>query len=114
MIDKYNIKEKSKKEKNLIPPKIEEIKEYAFSRNIRNVDLDYFFNFYDNTDWTDSTGEPVKNWKKLLVSISSKIKKNQETSFAYGSKKPTATDKLARQASELAKHYARTLADEEK
>lgn len=113
LIDR-NIKEKNKKEKILNPPKIEEIKEYAFQRNIRNVDLDYFHNFYDNTDWTDSNGEPVKNWKKLLVSISAKIKKNQETNFAYGTKKPSATDKLARQAAELASHYAGTLAGEEK
>ena len=107
--DDIIIKEKINKKENQRPPSQEEIEAYAMKCGISKKDSDFFYNYYTSNDWKTNTGEPVRNWKILLQHMISKKKK-----YDNNIKKPTATDKLARQAAELASHYAGTLSGEGK
>jgi len=100
-------KEKYKKEK-LKNPSLEEVEAFAMKHNISPSTAHYFYNFYSASDWKDKSGEPIGNWKTLLVKLTERKK------YEIKNIKPSATDKLARQAAELASHYAGTLAGEEK
>lgn len=48
------------------PPTLEEVTEYAKSRN-SSVDPRFFFEFFDSADWVDSQGKKVKNWKQKFI-----------------------------------------------
>ena len=57
------------KNKNLvipgIPRSLEEVKEYIKRMNL-NVNAFEFVHYYDQREWTDRDGNPVKNWKNLI------------------------------------------------
>ena len=59
---KYNLKES----KNFTPPTLDEIKEYCKQRN-NNVDPNYFYDFFSVSNWIDSNGKQVKNWKQKII-----------------------------------------------
>ncbi len=63
-----NIKENIKR-KDFIPPTLEEIKAYIEEKKY-NVNADTFFNYFDVSNWVDSQGKPVKNWKQKLITWS--------------------------------------------
>ena len=73
-IEQDSLKEKrlsSRKQKAFIPPTLEQVKEYAKSRN-SCVDPVEFFNFFntpnENGDtWVDTKGQLVSNWKGKFV-----------------------------------------------
>ena len=56
----YNTKELNTKE--YTPPTVEEIRKYVQENNLL-VDADYFYEYYEDTEWKDKGGDPVRNWK---------------------------------------------------
>ena len=73
-VEQNTLKEKrlsSKKQKVFIPPTLQEVKDYAASRN-SVVDPLQFYNFFstpnENGDtWVDANGKAVNNWKGKFV-----------------------------------------------
>lgn len=61
-----NSRDKNKNKKKFIPPTIEEVEEYAKSRN-SNVNVQKFFDYYSVAKWHDRDGKPIKNWKQKLI-----------------------------------------------
>lgn len=53
-----------------VPPTLEEIEAYVNEKNI-NIDAKQFFNFFDVSDWIDTKGNKVKNWKQKILTWSS-------------------------------------------
>jgi hypothetical protein len=100
-------KEKINKKERFKKPSLEEVESFAMKHNISSSTVNYFYNFYSASDWKDKSGEQIGNWKTLLVKLTER-KKHEINNI-----KQTATNKLARQAAELASHYASTLAREE-
>lgn len=48
------------------PPTLEEIKAYCLERK-NNVDPQRFFDYFDASDWIDSEGKSVRNWKQKII-----------------------------------------------
>lgn len=47
-------------------PTLKEIEEYCKERN-KGVDAKKFFDYYEVSNWTDSKGNKVKNWKQKVI-----------------------------------------------
>lgn len=82
-----NIKEKeqerkgNRKEKNFIPPSLEDIKKYVTEKQLK-VNAEYFYNYFTEGNWIDSKGNKVKNWKQKILTwngFSNKNKKEKNT-----------------------------------
>lgn len=50
-------------------PSIEDIEAYIEEKNL-DVNGKTFFDFFDASDWIDSKGNPVRNWKQKLITWS--------------------------------------------
>ena len=59
-------KEKDKEIKKFIKPTLEEVQAYCNQRN-NKVDAKAFFDYYNEGDWKDGKGKPVRNWKQKLI-----------------------------------------------
>jgi len=68
-------REEIKKKPLFTAPTLEEIEEYAKSRN-STLDCKNFFDYFTAGDWTDSRGEKVKNWKQKFITWESKENNN--------------------------------------
>lgn len=67
-IDKSISKKESvgKKVKAFSPPTLDDVKAYCKLRN-NDVDPKRFFDYFNEGDWMDSEGKPVKNWKQKVI-----------------------------------------------
>jgi hypothetical protein len=65
---KYKYKDKSKyKDKDkFIVPSLKEIIDYIKQKNYK-VDANQFYEYFTNSNWVDSKGNDVKNWKNKLM-----------------------------------------------
>ena len=54
-----------------VPPTLEEVKAYCSERN-SSVDPKTFFDYFNEGNWHDSEGKPVRNWKQKLLTWESK------------------------------------------
>lgn len=72
-----SLKDKDKnKDKNNIPT-LDDVKSYAQERN--RLDLaEKFYDFFNATDWVDSNGKKVKNWKGKFITWESHTEKPKE------------------------------------
>lgn len=72
-----SLKDKDKnKDKNNIPT-LDDVKSYAQARN--RLDLaEKFYDFFNATDWVDSNGKKVKNWKAKFITWESHTEKPRE------------------------------------
>jgi hypothetical protein len=61
---KSNNKKRGKK--SFIPPTLEEVELYCKERNSR-VDAKRFYDYFTASDWVDSKGNKVKNWKQKII-----------------------------------------------
>jgi predicted phage replisome organizer len=62
------------------PPTLAEVQAYVTEKNL-NINAVYFFEFYDEGNWHDTKGNPVKNWKQKAITWH---RKNEEkTSGSY-------------------------------
>lgn len=57
---------KNRGKKAFIPPTLEEIEAYCKERK-NNVDAKRFFDYFTASDWVDSKGNKVKNWKQKII-----------------------------------------------
>lgn len=65
-VKNYQEKEKTKS-KQFEPPTLEQIQEHVKLKKY-NVDVRKFYDYYQESEWHDARGKPVKNWKlKLMV-----------------------------------------------
>ena len=61
--------------KRFVPPALEEIEKYCKERN-NNVDPKKFFDYFSASDWIDSKGNPVRNWKQKIITWEGYKEKN--------------------------------------
>ena len=47
---------------------LDEVRAYVAERGIEDFDCDKFFNFYENLNWHNVQGKPVRSWKNLIES----------------------------------------------
>lgn len=50
----------------MIPPTLEELSEYALSKNYTNFDPETFLAYYEASDWKNNDGKSYTNWKALV------------------------------------------------
>ena len=53
-------------ESDFVPPTIEEVKAYIIEKGY-NVDPEYFWNYYESTDWHMGNKSKIKRWKSVVV-----------------------------------------------
>jgi hypothetical protein len=69
--------------KNFTPPTLEEIQEYCKKRN-NNVDAKRFYDYFNASDWVDSKGNKVRNWKQKVITWESYNKEVKKDGQATG------------------------------
>ena len=60
-----NIKKLSK-EKQILPKSVQEVIEYVKENNLK-VDPEYFYKYFNDSDWIDSKGKKVYRWKQKIL-----------------------------------------------
>ena len=77
-------KTKNKREKkDFSPPTLEEIEAYCKSRN-NGVDAKRFYDYFSASDWVDSKGNKVRNWKQKVITWESYNKEVKQDGQATG------------------------------
>lgn len=79
-------KKSSTKESNtkrFIAPSLEEVEKYCKERK-NNVDAKRFFDYFTASNWIDSTGKPVRNWKQKIITWEGYTKKEQDDGQTTG------------------------------
>ena len=63
-----NIKQKhmDARAKKFIPPTVEEVRAYCLERG-NNINAQHFIDYFTESNWIDSKGEPVRNWKQKII-----------------------------------------------
>ncbi|MEE9351689.1 MAG: hypothetical protein V3U78_05470 [Thiotrichaceae bacterium] len=62
-------KKKDKKIKIFVPPTLEEVKAYFKEKGFLESVAERAFTGYDENDWHDTKGNPVKNWKSKMNNV---------------------------------------------
>ena len=65
-ISKPNSKPNKRESKPFVPPTLEDVEAYCKKRN-NSVDAKRFYDFFEASDWVDSKGNPVRNWKQKII-----------------------------------------------
>lgn len=68
-----------------VPPTLQEVEEYARSRN-SSVDPKRFWDYFDAGEWKDAKGQPVRSWKQKFITWENKngeTKKEKEPERRY-------------------------------
>lgn len=68
-----------------VPPTLQEVEEYARSRN-SSVDPKRFWDYFDAGKWKDAKGQPVRSWKQKFITWENKsaeTKKEKEPERRY-------------------------------
>ena len=52
--------------KAFIPPTLEEVREYARSKDCEDI-AERFYEYFTDGEWKDSAGKPVRSWKQKLL-----------------------------------------------
>lgn len=55
------------KSKEFVPPSLDDIKKYISEKDLKKVNAEHFYQFFSESDWVDSKGNEVKNWKLKLL-----------------------------------------------
>ena len=71
-------KKRRKRTKDFTPPTLEDVEAYCKSRN-NNVDAKRFFDYFSASDWVDSKGNQVRNWKQKVITWEGYNKKEVKT-----------------------------------
>lgn len=84
-----------------------EIREYAKSRQKQtgiNVDVDFFINYYEESNWHTASGEPIKYWKLTYLKWEKKEKRKKEKENSAKEKERRAPKNSTRAAYEEIKN----------
>lgn len=65
------------KQKQFIPPTLEEIQAYCIERK-NNVDAKKFYDYFSVSEWHDSKGNKVKSWKQKIITWENNKNKSSE------------------------------------
>lgn len=71
------IKPNKKQENVFAPPTLQAVREYAESMHL-DIDPSKFMSYYDASDWHDSQGKKVRNWKQKAITWSGRNKGKPE------------------------------------
>ena len=66
--------------KRFTPPTLEEVEEYVKSRG-NKISAKAFYDYYNEGNWKDSKGQPVKNWKQKAITWENKRTVNTVPNF---------------------------------
>jgi hypothetical protein len=87
--------------KDFVPPTLEDIRAYisekveAGKTEYRNVDVNTFFDYYNEADWHMSNGRKIKSWKQCLITWASREwNKKQEPAKKEEVKRPIYADEI--------------------
>ena len=69
------------KESIFIPPLLIEVKEYFDEKGYSEKSAITAFNYYDSSNWVDSKGNSVKNWKQKMISVWFKDENKKEATI---------------------------------
>lgn len=81
--DKDKELKKSRRSKRFTPPTLEEVEDYCKSRN-NKVDAKRFWEYFDSSNWVDSHGKNVRNWKQKVITWESYNKEVKQDGQATG------------------------------
>ena len=81
--DKEEDKESKKKSKKFAPPTLEEVKAYCLERK-NNVDAQKFYDYFTVSNWIDSNGNKVKNWKQKVITWENHNKAHNKANAVSG------------------------------
>ena len=79
-----SIKNSSTNSKKFIPPTLDEIKEYAKEKNRSDL-VEKFWDYYNTTEWVDSNGKKVANWKGKFVTWAGHTPPPKNDNYNYSS-----------------------------
>jgi len=68
------------------PNSVEEVRAYVAEKGL-SVDPDYFWEYYEDTEWKDVKGKPVKNWKLKARTWSNREKERNGDKHGNGSER---------------------------
>jgi hypothetical protein len=84
-----------------VPPTLEDIRAYiaekveAGKTEYKNVDVNTFFDYYNEADWHMSNGRKIKSWKQCLITWASREwNKKQEQPKKEEVKRPIYADEI--------------------
>ena len=72
-------KNMNKKEKEFVPPTLEEVKKYVEDKKLK-VNPSEFYDYFTEGKWIDSKGKPVRNWKQKILTWNNYSKKQDNSS----------------------------------
>jgi hypothetical protein len=70
---KPSSKPNKRNKKPFVPPTLDEVEAYCKERK-NNVDAKKFFDYFNASDWVDSNGKEVRNWKQKVITWESYAK----------------------------------------
>jgi hypothetical protein len=62
-------KRKLKEKKEFIPPSMENVKKYFIDNSYKEEIAIKMFNFYSASDWIDTRGNKISNWKQKAIKV---------------------------------------------
>lgn len=66
-IKKYNISKDILYKEKPKYPSLDEAKAYAKKREMKYIDCEYFYNYFNDNNWIDSKGRKVRSWKQRML-----------------------------------------------
>lgn len=72
------------KKKEFVKPTLEELKAYIAEKNF-NIDADYFYEYYETTDWHDAKGKKMSNWKLTCLTWDKNAKRYTPSKYKESS-----------------------------
>jgi hypothetical protein len=78
-----NKRQKPHRMKDFVPPTLEEVEAYCKSRN-NHVDAKRFHDYFTASNWVDSKGNKVRNWKQKVITWESYNKEVKQDGQATG------------------------------
>ncbi len=76
--DIYSDISNKKKKKTFVPPTLEEVEAYCKERK-NNVDAKRFYDYFNASEWVDSKGKKVRNWKQKVITWEGYATERNET-----------------------------------
>ena len=73
-----NNKNRNRKEKEFVPPTLEEVEQYVNEKKL-GVNAKEFFDYFTEGKWIDSKGNQVKNWKQKILTWNNYAKKQDNS-----------------------------------